>query len=250
MIMKKGLIILISICLFTTFPCSLYSSTEKSLADVFVYPSDYISSPEISPNYSALDARIDKHNPLPSDYVPSDLTSVTIPRFREIFLRSDANEALTNLYNASKNEGAEFLALSGYRSYSTQSDIYYSHVANRGEAKANTHSAKPGYSEHQTGLAIDVSLDGTLEQSFGDTEAGIFIKENAHNYGFVISYPKGKEELTGYQYEPWHLRYVGENYATMVYNSGLTWSEFSQLCEIVPFFKYIGQQSFSESSNT
>ncbi len=118
-------------------------------------------------------------------------------------------------------------------------------VASRGVEHADVSSAKPGHSEHQLGLAVDVSNNGRLEESFGNTEVGMFINDNAHNYGFIISYPKGKTDLTGYIYEPWHLRYVGKNYATMIYNSGLTMSEFMQLSEMLPFVENIGEATAS-----
>ena len=113
--------------------------------------------------------------------------------------------------------------ISGFRSYGTQSRLYNNYVARDGEAKANTYSAKPGQSEHQTGLAFDV---GALDDNYGNTAAGRWLSENAHKYGFIIRYMKGKENITGYQYEPWHIRYVGETVAADIYSKGLTLEEY------------------------
>ena len=112
--------------------------------------------------------------------------------------------------------------LSGYRSYYTQQYLYNSYVSTYGRESADTFSARPGHSEHQTGLAFDV---GSIDDYYGDTPAGIWLKENAHYYGFIIRYPKGKEHITGYKYEPWHIRYLGVDIATDIYNKGVTLEE-------------------------
>ena len=116
---------------------------------------------------------------------------------------------------------------SGFRSYSYQKSLYESYVRRYGRAYADRISAKPGHSEHQTGLAIDIK--GTsyyLNQNFASTKAGIWLAENAHRYGFILRYPKGKEKVTGYIFEPWHFRYVGTNLAPKIYKSGKTVEEY------------------------
>ena len=112
---------------------------------------------------------------------------------------------------------------SGFRSYETQNRIYNNYVSNYGQSSADTFSARPGHSEHQTGLAIDVN---SIDDSFADTPEAEWLASHAHEYGFIIRYPKGKESITGYKYEPWHIRYLGVEKATEVYNSGLTLEEF------------------------
>lgn len=112
--------------------------------------------------------------------------------------------------------------ISGYRSYDYQTSLYNNYVAIDGEDAANRYSAKPGYSEHQTGLAFDI---GELNYQFGETPAGIWLAQHAHEYGFIIRYPQGKENVTGYMYEPWHVRYLGDQ-ASSVYASGLTLEEY------------------------
>ena len=117
--------------------------------------------------------------------------------------------------------------ISGYRSQYTQTSVYNSYAQKDGVTAADRYSARPRYSEHQTGLAADLG-NGTcdLEICFGNTSAGKWLESNAHKYGFIIRYPKGKESLTGYQYEPWHLRYVGKELAIQIYKTNQTLEQF------------------------
>lgn len=127
------------------------------------------------------------------------------------------------LSNAAAEQGLSLYIGSGFRSYSDQNYIYNNYVSVDGKEKADTYSARPGHSEHQTGLAIDCN---TIDDAFGETKEAEFIAEHAHEFGFIIRYPKGKESITGYKYEPWHLRYLGTETATKVYESGLTLEEY------------------------
>ena len=124
---------------------------------------------------------------------------------------------------AAYEDGISLYIVSGYRSYDTQYYIYWDYVSSDGQAEADRYSARPGHSEHQTGYAFDLN---SLDQSFGDTPEGIWLKENCYKYGFIIRYPKEKESVTGYMYEPWHVRYLGKDIATSVYNSGLCLEEY------------------------
>ena len=146
---------------------------------------------------------------LPEDYNPG--------------LDSETESAFNTLSEAAANEGLDIYLSSGFRSYETQARIYGSYVDSYGQESADTFSARPGYSEHQTGLAIDVN---TIDDSFAGTPEAEWLANHAHEYGFIIRYPKGKESITGYKYEPWHIRYLGVEKATEVYNSGLTLEEF------------------------
>lgn len=135
-------------------------------------------------------------------------------------------EALKNLKKMqadAKALGLNIPLVSGYRSYETQEKLYNKYVKKDGENKANTYSAKPGESEHQTGLAFDI---GSVDRSFANTIEAKWLAENAYLYGFIIRYPKGKTDITGYIYEPWHVRYLGEKKAKDVYLSGLTLEEY------------------------
>lgn len=138
-------------------------------------------------------------------------------------VNSEAYKALQKLQEAAKNAGYSMPLRSGFRSYNTQKTLYNSYVKRYGQAATDTFSAKPGHSEHQTGLAFDV---GAIDDNYGNTPAGIWLAQNCHNYGFIIRYPKGKQAKTGYKYEPWHIRYLGVSTATSVYNSGLCLEEY------------------------
>ena len=118
--------------------------------------------------------------------------------------------------------GLNLYISSGYRSYYTQDKIYNNYVAKDGKQKADTYSARAGHSEHQTGLAFDLN---SVSSSFGYTDEGKWIKDNCYLYGFIIRYPEGKESITGYMYEPWHLRYVGD-VASNIYESNLCLEEY------------------------
>ena len=120
-------------------------------------------------------------------------------------------------------DGAKLKIISGFRSYDYQEKRYNIHVKEFGEEKTNTFSAKPGHSEHQTGLAIDICEDS---DKFIGTKEDIWLQKNAHKFGFIIRYPKGKEEITRYKYEPWHLRYVGRKHAKIIFTMGLTLEEY------------------------
>lgn len=186
-------------------------------------------------NPGAIDALVNRKNNLPDTYVPDDLvkitdvpTVLTNPEVNQ--LRKSAYEALIELFKAAKDEaGYDLYARSGYRSYNTQVSLYSSYVANHGQAAADTFSARPGQSEHQTGLSMDITCEAMnfqLDDTFGQTEEGKWVSENAHKFGFIIRYPKGKEDITGYMYEPWHIRYLGSELATDVHESGLTLEEY------------------------
>ena len=134
-----------------------------------------------------------------------------------------ASAALSRLQAGARNAGFSMPLLSGYRSFDYQDKLYRKSAAADGVAAANTYSAWPGHSEHQTGLAFDI---GSISNNYGSTPAGKWLAAHAHEYGFIIRYPKGKEGITGYQYEPWHVRYLGVELATKVYESGLCLEEY------------------------
>ena len=153
---------------------------------------------------------VNKTYSVPAGYSPGDLTP-------------ECAEAFARLRTAAAAEGLNIFLLSGYRSYETQTNLYNRYCAQDGRAAADTYSARPGHSEHQTGLAIDVN---SLSHTFADTPEGKWLAENAHRFGFIIRYAYAKESVTGYAYEPWHIRYLGEGWAQAVYESGLCLEEF------------------------
>ncbi|WBW95184.1 D-alanyl-D-alanine carboxypeptidase family protein [Oceanirhabdus sp. W0125-5] len=179
-------------------------------------------------------ALVNKSNKLPSDYIPNNLVVPNVPfPFKSYhskkLMRKDAAQALEELFEQAKKENIKLYALSGYRSYERQASIFASNVKKKGLEKANQFSARPGESEHQTGLAMDItspSVKNVLTQRFGQTPEGKWVKANAHKFGFIIRYPQGKEHITGYQYEPWHLRYVGKEAAEEIKNNNFTLEEY------------------------
>lgn len=126
-------------------------------------------------------------------------------------------DAFSVMQSAAANDGISLSVISGYRSYSRQNTIYNNYVSRDGKAKADTYSARAGHSEHQTGLAADIN---SLSQSFKNTKEGQWLNEHCSEYGFIIRYPEGKESITGYIFEPWHIRYVGKELASALYNNG------------------------------
>lgn len=138
-------------------------------------------------------------------------------------LHPDAEAAFNQMQADAAAEGITLKIISGYRSYSHQTNTYNRYVARDGQASADRYSARPGHSEHQTGLAMDIN---SLYQSFGETPEGIWLTEHCAEYGFIIRYLEEKEAETGFMYEPWHIRYVGEKLAAEVTASGLCLEEF------------------------
>lgn len=153
---------------------------------------------------------------LPENYVPVD-SYAPISSNCVNCLEKEVMAAYNEMKADIKSLGLSIWLASGYRSYSTQNYLYNNYVARDGKEAADTYSARPGYSEHQTGLAFDLN---SVSSSFAYTDEGKWIKDNCYLYGFIIRYPLGKEKITGYMYEPWHLRYVGKDLAKALYNNG------------------------------
>ncbi len=147
---------------------------------------------------------------LPESYNPGDLLS-------------DCAKAFKEMQSAASKEGLSIWNASGFRSYELQKSLYNRYSDRDGKEAADRYSARPGHSEHQSGLAIDLN---EITSSFKDTAEGKWVAANCHKYGFILRYPQGKEAQTGYMYEPWHIRYVGVDTATKIYNSGLCLEEY------------------------
>ncbi|MGG0208589.1 M15 family metallopeptidase [Bacillus mycoides] len=180
-----------------------------------------------------IDIVVNKEYDLPANYKPEDLVVPNVPfAFKGILekshLRKEAAEALETLFSLANQEGIQLNAVSGFRSYNYQKRLYENNAKRKGQEHTDRFSAKPGHSEHQTGLTMDVSstsANNELELSFAKTKEGKWLKENAHRAGFIIRYPKEKENVTGYAYEPWHIRYVG-GVAEKIYKENLTLEEY------------------------
>ena len=177
---------------------------------------------------------VNKSHPLTEDDIPLDLVPVDVPfdytgKDMRNYLRAPAAEALKRLFDAAEAAGLDLIGVSGYRSYERQKEIYENNLITTGKIHTMRYSAPPGASEHQTGLAMDIStpsIGSELIQAFEDTPEGKWLKDNAHPFGFILRYPEGKEKITGYAYEPWHYRYVGPALAVWLYENGLTLEEY------------------------
>ena len=168
-------------------------------------------------NSDSYQVLVNKNFALSSEYAPEDMRIIQVLDSSQnlnltIKLRSRAADMVEALFAAAREDGYELLAVSGYRSYPHQKDLYEYYVKKHGKKEADSFSARPGHSEHQTGLALDVSassLEGKIDKDFGLTQEGAWLVKNAPRFGFIIRYPREREEDTGFIYEPWHLRYVG-----------------------------------------
>jgi D-alanyl-D-alanine carboxypeptidase len=175
-----------------------------------------------------------KTHALPTSYAPASLVTPEINlRLRgteeQMKISSVASSSLESLFAAAKKDGLSLKLSSGYRSGALQKQFYDSYVARDGQTAADTYSARPGTSEHQTGLAADIIPDNDachLEVCFANLPEGAWLAKHAHEHGFIIRYLKDKQAHTGYQYEPWHIRYVDKGLAKKLYESGLTMEEF------------------------
>lgn len=211
-----------------------YLKSSNGLKSDLINIGKQLKIPYIIPNPSSILALVNKNNKLPSDYIPKNLVIPNVPfSFTEYsdkkLMRKDAASALEEMFKSAKFEGINLCALSGYRSYAKQTAIF-SNIKKYGSVeKKNQFSARPGQSEHQTGLAIDLtgpSVNYGLSQAFGDTKEGIWLKKNSFKFGFIIRYPNGKENITMYKYEPWHIRYVGKEAAKEITNLNITLEEY------------------------
>lgn len=178
-------------------------------------------------NPNSLTVLVNKNNQLLSSYVPNDLITIDNKYSNENkLLRKEAAKAFEKLsYDASKSN-YRIVAVSAYRSYDYQKDLFNHYVKTKGLDYALRCSAKAGFSEHQTGLSIDVEGSNRDYDNFEDSNEFEWMTKNAHKYGFIIRYPKGKEKVTGFKYEPWHYRYVGKKVAKCIYESDLTLEEY------------------------
>ena len=161
-----------------------------------------------------------KYHKLKSNYVP-DLVSLN--GYGGGSMERVAAKYFKEMSDMAKKDGISIRNVSGYRSYNTQKDLYNGYVSRDGKEKADTYSARAGTSEHQTGLATDIN---SVSTSFENTDAFKWLSKNAYKYGFILRYPKGKEFITGYMYEPWHFRYVGTDVAKIIYEKNITFEEY------------------------
>lgn len=171
---------------------------------------------------------VNKFNYLKNDYEPSDITSLDLSySYDNNRVSKETSDAYLEMAKAAKKDNISLMANSSFRTYDRQEAVYKEFYYSKGVSYADKYAARAGYSEHQTGLAIDIFTSGRSTTSDFDTsDAFKWLQTNAHKYGFILRYPKDKEYLTGYNYESWHYRYLGVETATKVYESGLTYDEY------------------------
>ena len=190
-------------------------------------PTDLI--PETITNPESITALVNKTHQIPSGWIPNDLVEVAGSSQQ---LRKEAAEAFEAFYQAAKNQGITCYIISGYRTNDTQALYWQRQVEIYGEEYASLYSAYPGRSEHQLGLAIDISnqLTGNrLTEQVANSDIGKFIVSDGYKYGFILRYPQDKVNITNYGYEPWHIRYVGKETAEKIHQSGLTFEEYIKM---------------------
>ena len=190
--------------------------------------------PALDTDPTSITVLVNHEYSLPEDYVPDDMVSANVKficseKEDKRLMRKEAAEALEAMFEAAKEDNMILCAISGYRSYERQNRLYLNNIRVNGETYANRYSAPPGQSEHQTGLAMDISSASngySLDYELADKPEGKWLLENCSEYGFICRYPRDKEEITGYAYEPWHFRYVGKRLAEYLTMNELTLDEY------------------------
>ncbi len=178
--------------------------------------------------YKAITALISPEHPLPPDYIPENMSVLGTRAYDGAMMRAEAAEALERLMADAEANGQILYVISVYRSYALQERLHNGYIASMGRAAAENESAPPGASEHQSGLAVDLSCESVghdLVEACENTPEGRWVAEHAWQYGFIVRYPKDKTHKTGYGYEPWHLRYIGVEMAQLIHETGLTLEE-------------------------
>lgn len=214
----------------------LAKSKRKEMNNTFSSDADDLKNDEIEKLQDILNDElfilVNKNNKLAIDYEPNTLVDSDIA-FEEYIDCKQLDERTSNaakeMFNAALKENINLIAISGYRSYSVQENLYNSRVEVKGIEKTRQYTAEPGASEHQTGLAIDIVCNDYpyLDEEFENTDAFKWLFNNCYKYGFILRYQKGKEDITGYNYEPWHFRYIGNaNIAKDIMDRGICFEEF------------------------
>lgn len=172
---------------------------------------------------------VNRNHPISSGYVPDELVVPDVPMNNTQMIRKEAAKPMEELFQAASSAGYPLCFISGYRSYETQTSLYYTYLAQYGEAYTNRIDSHPGASEHQLGLAADFGTADhicDLGSCFGETGASQWLQQNAWKYGWIERYPAGKESVTGIMYSPWNYRYVGKKEAEKIHASNMTMEEY------------------------
>ena len=208
----------------TTFNALDIVTLVNANLDKEYYSNNLILTKEES---NKIDAIVNKYYQLEEDFEPNNLTAIDSKYARNDsqLLQKEATEAFNQMCSDAKLENISLYSGSAYRSYEYQNTIYNDYIKKDGLTAAETYSARPGYSEHQLGLAVDI-MNGNWSYVSKDNIEYSWLITNSYKYGFILRYPENKEYITGYMFEPWHYRYLGKELATKVYNSGLTYDEY------------------------
>ena len=178
-------------------------------------------------NPNNIDVLVNKNNKLDAYYIPNDLELINVEFATEDkYMRKEAKEHFEKLSSIAKKNNYEIIAVSTYRNYEYQDKLFNYYVETKGLEYALECSARPGHSEHQTGLAVDVMGSNKDYDEFEQSKEFDWMIKNCYKYGFILRYPRGKENITGFKYEPWHYRYVGVNLAKYLYENNLTLEEY------------------------
>ena len=178
-------------------------------------------------NLNKINILVNKHNYLKEDYVPENLKNLSSTyALSNMKMVEEAANAFESLSKDASKENYKVIAMSTYRSYEYQVDLYNKYVKSDGKEAADTYSGRPGNSEHQTGLAVDVYNQTETYTNFEKTKEYNWMQENAYKYGFILRFPKDKENETGYEFESWHYRYVGKDIATYIHKHNITLEEY------------------------
>ena len=205
-----------------------------NLEDVVTYVNinvdkDFYTNTLEATNPDSLLVLVNKYNYLPNNYKPSDIVYIDGAYGDEIPIRNVLKEDFIKLQKAAKKEiNINLMPTTAFRNQSFQAALYNNYVSSDGQKKADTYSARPGYSEHQTGLAIDLK-NMALKNTRLTNDNYEWLNNNAYKYGFIVRFPKDKEFITGYQFENWHIRYVGLKAAKIIYEKNLTLEEYIDL---------------------
>lgn len=172
---------------------------------------------------------VNKTYELDENYIPNDLVKISNKfSIKEILICKNVKYYFEKMCNDAIKNDLKIIAMSGYRDYKYQDNLYNEYLKVDKKEIVDTYSAKPGHSEHQTGLAIDICTDKKDYTEFINTDEYIWLKDNCYKYGFIIRYQKNKEKITGYRFEPWHIRYVGK-IAKYIYENDITLEEYLKI---------------------
>lgn len=213
----------------------LEGKDKQDIEDMLYPPSTITSNADkIDNDPASLYVLVNKENPVDQYYKPDDLVEPQVEfnfdkEDEKRYMREEAARALEGMFAQAEEEGYHLQAVSGYRSFLRQTILFKNNLKYHGLEYTSLYSAMPGKSEHQTGWAMDItcdSVDNVLSIDFGDCPEGQWVNDNCYKFGFIIRYPKNSEDITGYAYEPWHLRYVGYNLARYLRDNGITLDEY------------------------